>query len=440
MHEEFTVGFGKIEITPPLSIPYLGLCPKRHAFFKGVHDPLYARSLYVSSGGEEAVVISTDAFGFSNSILGKERNFTKEVKEKISRKTGIPLANIMLASSHIHSTPDTLNFRPLIKEAPNAIEWFEKLQEQIALSAEVASRERFKASLKIGRGRVENISLNRRGENFLDEEIIALIFESSSHEKIFLVNFACHPVIVQVQDFISADYVGVVETTIETTIKNTKGCLFIQGACGDINPVCGTSNFDDVYLTGTSIAGEVMRIYGEASLSKLNYPAEPMVLKTCSIEVDFPSRNLPSREEIEILTREVERGRKNIEDARSERDRLKVLRRICMMEEILTRVEEGDKPFLGELQLIRMGNAILFGIPGEPFCELGMEIKKNSKPFTGIPVGYANGYLGYIASPSSWERGGYEVSLGPWSKVGPDSFNRIIEFFKKMKEAIEVQQ
>lgn len=440
MHKEFTVGFGKVEITPPLTIPYLGYCPERHAFFKGVHDPLYARSLYVSSGGEEAVVISIDAFGFSNSILGKGRNFTKEVKEKISRKTGTPLANIMLASSHIHSTPDTLNFRPLIEEVPSASEWLEKLQEQIALSAEIASREKFNASLKIGSGKVKNISLNRRGENFLDEEVIVLIFESSEHEKIFLVNFACHPVIVQVQDLISADYVGVVETMIENTIENTEGCLFIQGACGDINPVCGTSNFNDAYLTGLSISGEVMKIYGKVSLSKSNYPVEPVILKASSTEVNFTSRPLLSQEEVETLIREAEREKMSIEEAGSERDRFEILRRICMIEEILTRVKEGNEPFLGELQLIRIGNAILFGIPGEPFCELGMEIKKMSKPFTGIPVGYANGYLGYIASPSSWEKGGYEVSLGPWSKVGPESFIKIIEVFKKLKEEIEVQQ
>ncbi|MBO3797525.1 MAG: hypothetical protein QXI42_10160 [Thermoproteota archaeon] len=64
-----------------------------------------------------------------------------------------------------------------------------------------------------------------------------------------------------------------------------------------------------------------------------------------------------------------------MEHAGPEEERFEILRRICMMEEILTRVKEGDGPFLGELQLIRMGNALLFGILGGPFCELGMEIK-----------------------------------------------------------------
>ena len=432
MNKKFAVGFGKVEITPPLSIPYLGFCP-RHSFFKGIHDSLYSRSLYASAGKEEIIIISTDTFGFSNSIFGKERNFTKEVKEEIKRKTGIPLASIMLGTSHIHSTADTLKIRPLIEEVPAAAKWLEKLQEQIVLSAVIASREKFKASLKIGKGKVKNISCNRRKENFLDEEVIVLVFESLKGEKIFLVNFACHPVIVQVQKLISADYVGVLETTIENTIKDAKGCLFLQGACGDIDPLCGnTFNFNDVYLTGLSIAGEVMRIYGEIGFS--GYPVEPVILKASSIETGFLSRPLPPQKEIEILAEEVESEKKKAENVKSQKSKLEILGKITGREEILCRVKEGNESFSGELQLIRMGNTLLFGIPGEPFCELGMEIKKISNPFTGIPVGYANGYLGYIAPTSSWEKGGYEVNCGPWSKVGSESFNKIIKVFKKLRK------
>ncbi len=42
MNEGLTAGASRIDITPPLTIPYLGFVP-RHAFFEGVHDPLYAR-------------------------------------------------------------------------------------------------------------------------------------------------------------------------------------------------------------------------------------------------------------------------------------------------------------------------------------------------------------------------------------------------------------
>jgi hypothetical protein len=42
-------------------------------------------------------------------------------------------------------------------------------------------------------------------------------------------------------------------------------------------------------------------------------------------------------------------------------------------------------------------------------------------------VGYANDYLGYIAPPSAWEQGGYEVSLGMWSWVGREAYGLLVE-------------
>jgi len=435
MRREFIVGFGKVCINPPLSIPYLGFCPRRHDFFKGIHDALYSRALYLSSGDEEAIIIATNTIGFSKSILGEKRDFIKEIKEMIEEKTGVPQSNIMLTSSHIHSTPDTLNFRPLVK-VPSAKEWLEKLQRQITLSAETALKERFTASLRVGSGEV-NVSKNRRGERFLDREVVVMIFESMNRDKIFLVNFACHPVIVQVQDLISADYVGVVENKIEEAVSNTRGCIFTQGACGDINPICGDSrDFNDVYSTGISIAGEIMKIYGEISLSKSDYLIEPVVLKARSKEVSFPSRPLLSQAEIKELIREKEEEEMKAKYVESKNEKNEILKKICRIEDILARIEEGNGPFIGELQMIRVGNCILFGIPGEPFCELGVNIKAASKPFRGIPIGYANGYLGYIAPLSSWRKGGYEVSLGPWSKVGPEAFDKIIEVFKELKENI----
>jgi len=34
---------------------------------------------------------------------------------------------------------------------------------------------------------------------------------------------------------------------------------------------------------------------------------------------------------------------------------------------------------------------------------------------------YANGYEGYIPTPAAWDEGGYEVSEGPWTRVGRDA-------------------
>ena len=405
---KFIFGVGKVDITPPLNIPYLGFSP-RHSFFEGIHDPLYVRSLYISDGREEGIIISANLIGFSNSLFGKGRNFTEEVRRKIEDLTGIKKGNIMLSASHIHSTPDTIDIRPL-RNHPGAIEWLEVLKEKIVTSAILARNNTFKGKLKIGKGQVKNISHNRRGERYLDEELILLLFESEREEKVFVVNFSCHPVIVQAQSLVSADFVGVLENKVEEIIEKTQGCLFLQGACGDINPVKNdTRDFRDVYYTGMALAGEVIKIFGKIKLSKSQ--SQPVILRFSSKKVHFPSRPLPDKREIEKIKKE--KGDRYVE-------------------EVLERVKEGKGPFEGEIQVIRLGDAIIVGIPGEPFSLLGKEIKEKSKPFVGIPVGYTNGYLGYIAPPESWEKGGYEVSCGPWSKIGKKSYNIILQTFENL--------
>src|SRR5262245_46898041 len=68
-------GSAKVNITPPLTIPYLGYEP-RHAFFHGVHDPLYARAAALDDGTTALLIIAADSIGYSNALLGPERNFT----------------------------------------------------------------------------------------------------------------------------------------------------------------------------------------------------------------------------------------------------------------------------------------------------------------------------------------------------------------------------
>lgn len=412
---KFIVGFGQIDITPPLYVPYLGFYPRRHSFFKGVHDPLYVRTLYVSDGNTEAIIISADAIGFSNSILGPDKNFTSEVRKRISLSTGVKKENIMITANHIHSTPETIGFRPL-REHPGADEYLEDLIGKISFSAEIAIKDTFPACLIVATGKVENISRNRTENDCIDNELILLIFKSEDERKILITNFSCHPVIVQAQDMVSADFVGVVCKKIQEIIDKTTGCLFLQGACGDINPVKNSSgSFSDVYFTGMVLVSEVIKIFYQMQL--ICDTLQPVVVEVASSKVLFPSRKLPDKEEIAIFEERARHG-----DGYAE--------------EVLWRVKEGNKPFEGEIQIIRVGDVILVGIPGEPFCSLGKEIKKLSEPFLGIPVGYTNGYLGYIAPYEAWEKQTYEVDCGPWSKIGSGGYSLVIETFKKLKPKI----
>src|SRR6266487_1328641 len=103
---ELTVGTGKIDITPPLAIPYLSYYP-RQTPFEGIHDRLYARAMVFDSGGEPVAIISADSLGYSRDVLGPGRDFVAEARERVERLAGVPAERVMLATTHAHSTPQT---------------------------------------------------------------------------------------------------------------------------------------------------------------------------------------------------------------------------------------------------------------------------------------------------------------------------------------------
>jgi len=208
----FQAGTAKVDVTPPLTIPYLGFEP-RHAFFEGVHDPLYARALAVDDGKTVAVLITADSIGFSNQILGPGRDFTAEVRQCVLAQTGIPAEHVMLASSHAHSTPETLNIRPLL-DTPGAEAWLEVLMDQLASAAVMAVRNRKPSTLKVATGAVQGLGQSRRilgtdgklypwrnrppDDNIADwgstdPQVGVLSFDAiDGDSRILITNFACH--------------------------------------------------------------------------------------------------------------------------------------------------------------------------------------------------------------------------------------------------------
>jgi hypothetical protein len=80
--------------------------------------------------------------------------------------------------------------------------------------------------------------VNRRDpKGPVDPEVITVGFmdPKTSKPKAVMVNYACHPVILgHISNAVSADYPGYLTRFIEE--ETGAPCLFLNGACGDINP------------------------------------------------------------------------------------------------------------------------------------------------------------------------------------------------------------
>jgi hypothetical protein len=69
-------------------------------------------------------------------------------------------------------------------------------------------------------------------------------------------------------------------------------------------------------------------------------------------------------------------------------------------------------PKSAEIQVLRIGDTALAGLPGEPICEVGMETEKQvgAAGFKNVlTLGLANDYLGYIVNEKEYAHAGYEV-------------------------------
>jgi len=76
---------------------------------------------------------------------------------------------------------------------------------------------------------------------------------------------------------------------------------------------------------------------------------------------------------------------------------------------VLTVAERAGEPRELEVQALRVGSAAVVGLPGEVFCQLGLDIKRDA-PLSHVMVAeLSNDNPGYIPTPSAFEEGGYEV-------------------------------
>jgi hypothetical protein len=89
------------------------------------------------------------------------------------------------------------------------------------------------------------------------------------------------------------------------------------------------------------------------------------------------------------------------------------------------------------LQVLRIGDVAVVGVPGEFFTALGIEIKRRS-PFRYTYVaGTANDYIGYIPDARGFELGGYQVWTGFHSLVEKGTGEAIVEEAVKMLGEVE---
>lgn len=416
------VGSAKVDITPPLGASLAGYFHDRRA--RGVYDPLYAKAL-VAGGDDDAVAI------LALDLIGLRRAEVEATRRRAQQLCGIRPERIMVASTHTHLGPVTIH----LFQSPCDLDWLATVSEGGARAIAQAWAARRDCEFAIATGCVETISFNRRcwmksgvvetnpgrlnpdivrPAGPIDPEVGVLIWGESVRPQIVLVNFACHPDTIG-GDVISADYPAYMATNLRAALGDVE-VLFINGAFGDINHVDlrdahPRSGIEQAQWMGEALAAEVLRALASAGAVGATF------IRSRSETVAERHRLLDVA--LRPLAEEVLAAARREMEAAPSTGSLNAAQMYAR--EVLLLAQSPHPTVTAEVQALRIGDAAFVGLPGEPFVELGLRLKRASPfPHTYI-AGLANGCEGYLPTRAAFDEGGYEVRTARSSKLHPDA-------------------
>lgn len=406
-------GYAQTDVTPDGGQDLSGFAMRKGRTV-GVSDHLLTRSICLDVGGTRAVLSATDILGFS-------RTFAAAARRRIVDETEIPPSNINLASTHTHSGPAAAPLKYCGRLDPSYVA---TLQDRVCDTALRSAARGKTVVLEVARTTcAENMNRRIKGGPVDREVLVACLREADSGKPLVLIcNYACHPVVLGESNLhVSADYPGFLARFIKQRIG--AACLFLNGACGDVNPkVAHRVDPAEAQLVGERLGDRIIDSLDQAT------EISEIPLACHSMNALLPIFQPRSASELE-RHRQLAVEKFRLDPSWFEDHVSALVRQI--------RGGTYPKTTVAPMSLVSFGPelGILF-VPGELFTEIGMELKKQA-PFRHLMVcAYANGVLGYIPTRETFKLGGYEPYVASFfygkPAFGPGVEEAVLEAGKKL--------
>ena len=406
--ENLRVGFGKCEITPALGCYLQGHNKVRIA--ESVADPLNVRCVVFENNGM-AVLLYFD-------LIGIKQELAEEIREYVSQSVGCERKDVFVSCTHTHYGPN------MHAAYPKDEAYKKSLMYNAAQAARVAKNDLHVAKMYFAKDELAGITFVRRYEmkdgtlrtnpgrrnpdilrpaSKADETIQLLRIVREGAGDILLVGFQCHADVSKEIDgkfAITADYPGMVCDTLEKALPGVQ-CMYCNGAAGDLNHVdvnCpewdANTGYDHAKHMGLTIAGKVLSMYIKAR----EIPAGS--IQTAEKIVEIPVIK-PTEEQL-IRSRQIlDYAEKNGRESLKTTD-LYEARTLCSAAKL-------DGNYKARVTAMSVGSFAVVGIPGEPFCAIGMNIREASPFKAQFVFGLTNGCEGYLPVRDAFGVSGYEA-------------------------------
>jgi len=443
--ESLSGGAAEIDITPPVGARLAGYFSERLA--TGTHDSLHAKAVVLRQGAEQIALVSCD-------LLGIPLGVTTKARAQASRRTGIPLRNIVICATHSHTGP--LFEGPLrdhfhqVAEAKYFHDPHEELDypaflvEQLAKVIAAAQGNLRPAQLQAGVATQPGLAFNRRywmkngkvvfNPGQLNPDIVRPAGPTDPDVGILLARnvqtkqpFAGLTVFAMHSDTVggtlySADYEYYLEQTLQAAFGKDFISAFGLGTCGDINHIDvsrknTTSGFAVAEHLGGTLGQTVLTV--SPHLPLINHPA--LAARSTTLQVPL---------------QEVTPGQ--VSDARALLERLgdtniPFLTKVAAVRTLDLASRGPTWPM--EVQAFRLdARTAIVCLPGEIFVELGLAIKRASPFPHTLVISICNDRPSYVPTLKAFGEGSYEVTN---ARVKPGTGEMLVDSAVKLLKSLK---
>lgn len=414
----FRFGFAREVITPELGVPLCGYFVPRPN--DGKYDDLYVRACVMESAGQRYGIVSCDLCFLSLELIER---FKKEIAG-----LGLNFSDrILFCATHSHTAPYPDRFFGYDPDQRYLME----LVMKVALAVKHAAMDLAPAELFSGLTRCETLAFNRRywmndgkvvtnpgpfnsaverPEGPVDYDIPVLAVRQNDKISAVIVNIVNHTDTID-GNTVSADWPGRMERAIQEHIGYDVPVITLIGCSGNVN------HFDLAFAGVQSAYAVAQRIgigYAIAvcdaleHLTRLDcdavkFDAEDIRIDYCTITDEDAAKAQAVLDKpfdgksCEMTAVGLANGEGAV--ARFFAQQLLDYRKTC-----------SGKSRVFRLVSLKFGTEFaIVSLPGEPFTEIGMAIKKAARFPQMMVAALAMGECGYIPLPECFERGGYEI-------------------------------
>jgi neutral ceramidase len=358
-------GFAQADITPdPGRRVELSGYVDREQPATGVRDPLAASVLaLVGPGQEPALLVGLDLCILDGQAVAR-----------LAAACPVPPARVILCCSHTHAAPATY---PLLGCGDPDPAYVEEVARRVGDAARRAIAGAVPVRLGWGRKAVRTLLWGNRRDPAgpVDARLHLLKVERAddSRRPVCAVwSLACHPVVLGPDNrLVSADWVGEVRRALPLP------SLFLQGFCGDQNPL---RRGEAALADWAVLATELQELWESTPTA----PDGPLRLARLGLELP----RLPG-DGTEGLPEAGRAGR--------------AMRRWA---ESVARPGRPVPPTPAEVAAVRIGEGAAVFWPGEPHVAHALVL-----PPDCLGVGHSGASVGYVPERAAYPRGGYEVDL-----------------------------